>query len=84
MTENTAPDQDHPRSIPEKEWITTAELEADSGISSSTWNKRRLTGDGPPFAKIGKSVRYHRPTARAWIAARQRRSTSDNPDNVAA
>lgn len=76
MIDNIAPEQDA-RALPEKEWITTAEWAAESNISESSWNKRRLTGNGPPFAKIGKSVRYHRPTARAWIAERQRRSTSD-------
>lgn len=62
---------------PTKEWVTTAELAAITGISASSWNKRRLTGDTPPFIKVGKSVRYHLPTSKAWMAERERRSTSD-------
>jgi len=60
-----------------KEYVTTYELADLTGISASTWNKRRLTGDSPLFVKVGKSVRYHVPTAKAWLAERARRSTSD-------
>jgi hypothetical protein len=28
------------------------------GLSSSTLEKKRLTGDGPVFCKCGRSVRY--------------------------
>ena len=48
-----------------------------TGISASTWNKRRLTGDTPPFAKIGKSVRYHVPAVKEWMGNHQCRSISD-------
>ena len=61
-----------------KEYVDTKNLEALTGISASTWSKRRLTGDTPPFVKVGKSVRYHVPTVREWMAGRQRRSTSEN------
>jgi hypothetical protein len=47
-------------------------------LSESYLNKARVTGAGPPYAKFGKSVRYHLPSALAWAAARTRRSTSDN------
>jgi predicted DNA-binding transcriptional regulator AlpA len=60
------------------EYVTVKGLAAITGISASTWNKRRLTGDTPPFTKVGKSVRYHVPTIREWLAARQRRSTSES------
>jgi predicted DNA-binding transcriptional regulator AlpA len=60
------------------EYVDTRKLAEITGISASTWNKRRLTGDTPPFTKIGKSVRYHVPTVRAWLANLQRRSTSDS------
>ncbi len=59
------------------EYIDTKDLETLTGISASTWRKRRLTGDTPPFLKVGKSVRYHVPTVREWMAGRQRRSTSE-------
>jgi len=41
-------------------------------------NKRRVFGDGPPFLKIGRSVRYRPSDLDAWAATRLRKSTSDN------
>jgi predicted DNA-binding transcriptional regulator AlpA len=66
------------------EYVDTRKLAEITGISASTWNKRRLTGDTPPFMKVGKSVRYHVPTVRAWLAERVRRSTSESTASVAA
>jgi predicted DNA-binding transcriptional regulator AlpA len=59
------------------EYVDVRTLAAMTGISISTWNKRRLSGETPPYTKVGKSVRYHLPTVQLWLAARQRRSTSD-------
>jgi len=40
----------------------------------------RLTGDGPPFVKVGpRAIAYRKADLDAWIAARVRRSTSDKP-----
>ena len=61
------------------EYVDTRKLAEITGISASTWNKRRLTGDTPPFTKIGKSVRYRISTVKAWMTERERRSTSENP-----
>jgi len=46
-------------------------------VSASFLNKKRLTGDGPPFAKFGKAVRYEVAALLDWAAAQTRRSTSD-------
>ncbi len=70
--------------MPPKEYVNVRELAEVTGVSASTWNKRRLTGDTPPFVKVGTSVRYHLVTANAWLAARQRRSTSDETSQQAA
>lgn len=59
------------------ELITTPELERRTGVNASTWAKRRLTGDSPPFLKIGRCVRYRWPDVEAWLAARTRTSTSE-------
>jgi predicted DNA-binding transcriptional regulator AlpA len=67
-----------------KKYVNVRELEQITGVSASTWNKRRLTGDTPPFLKIGSSVRYHLPTVKDWMAGRVRRSTSEAPAPVAA
>jgi hypothetical protein len=39
------------------EYVDTDTLAEINGVSSSTWKKRRLTGDTPPFIKVGRSVR---------------------------
>lgn len=48
------------------------------GIAKSTLNKSRLTGDGPPFVKVGsRSVVYRKADLDKFLEARLRRSTSD-------
>jgi len=47
------------------------------GLSTSWLAKLRLTGEGPPFLKLGRQVRYWRADLDAWLSARLRRSTSD-------
>lgn len=57
--------------------LDTPETTADwMGISPSTLAKSRVRGDGPPFIKIGHSVRYDRADVKAWLASRKRSSTS--------
>ena len=46
-------------------------------LSSSTLNKRRTTGGGPPFVKLGRSVRYRLADVTAWLESRVRASTSE-------
>jgi predicted DNA-binding transcriptional regulator AlpA len=61
--------------------LSDFDLEAITGRARSTWQKARLTGDGPPFVKIGRLVRYRNSDVREWLAARPtRRSTSDQGD----
>ena len=49
-------------------------------LAESTLTKMRLTGDGPPFVKVGlRAVAYRKADLDAWIAARVRHSTSDKP-----
>ena len=47
------------------------------GISASFLAKRRLTGDGPQYAKIGRRVMYAKSALEAFLAARLRQSTSE-------
>ncbi len=60
-----------------KEFVDSRELERVTSVAKSTWDKRRVTGDTPPYVKIGRSVRYHLPTAVEWLKNHSRRSTSD-------
>jgi predicted DNA-binding transcriptional regulator AlpA len=66
----------------EREFVDTRELARITGISKSTWDKRRLTGDTPPYIKVGRSVRYHLRTATGWLEKQSRFSTSDTPDRA--
>jgi hypothetical protein len=51
------------------------------GWSESTMEKKRLTGDGPPFIKLSDSGRvvYDTRDLDAWLAARRVTSTADRP-----
>jgi hypothetical protein len=49
------------------------------GVSISFLNKLRTTGGGPPYSKLGRAVRYLDSKLDAWIAAQERRSTSEQP-----
>jgi helix-turn-helix protein len=48
------------------------------GVSVSYLNKARMSGDGPPYVKFGRNVRYSIPEVLAWAEARARTSTSDS------
>ncbi len=47
------------------------------GRAVKTLQNQRVTGDGIPFVKLGRSVRYRLSDVMAWEAARVRTSTSD-------
>ena len=47
------------------------------GLSSSTLAKMRLSGDGPPYAKLGRRVVYRPEDIDAWIASNRFSSTSE-------
>jgi predicted DNA-binding transcriptional regulator AlpA len=47
------------------------------GVSTSCLAKKRMTGDGPRFVKIGRSVRYPEGALRDYIKSRMRGSTSE-------
>jgi predicted DNA-binding transcriptional regulator AlpA len=62
-------------SITEPLW-GTKDLARFTGGAESTWEKKRLTGDGPPYLKIGRHVRYRPSDVEAWLAKQVRQSTS--------
>ncbi|MGH7593910.1 MAG: type IV secretion system DNA-binding domain-containing protein [Gemmatimonadales bacterium] len=47
------------------------------GLGRQALAKMRLTGDSPPFFKVGRRVLYDRDELDAWLSTRKRRSTSD-------
>ncbi|GAB5509536.1 MAG: hypothetical protein Rhims3KO_09370 [Hyphomicrobiales bacterium] len=46
-------------------------------LSPSTLAKMRLSGNGPPYSKLGRRVVYRPEDIDAWIASRRFRSTSE-------
>ena len=48
-----------------------------SGLSVSTLNKLRLSGDGPRYIKAGRRVLYDMRDVEAWLAKRKRNHTSE-------
>lgn len=42
-----------------------------------TLQKWRVTGDGPPFVRVGRLVRYRQADVEAWINSRRVSSTSE-------
>ena len=56
--------------------LTPQEAAAYRRASPSTLTKERCAGGGPPFVKMGRSVRYRRSDLDNWIAANVRSSTS--------
>jgi len=47
------------------------------GLSKSTLDKYRLTGEGPIFLKIGRSIAYDTQDLDTWLKSKRRTSTSD-------
>ena len=45
-------------------------------LSSSWLAKARMRGDGPPYIKLGRSIRYSEIALLLWMRAHQRLSTS--------
>lgn len=65
---------DDPRKSP---FLTTHQAAEYIGLKRRTLEKMRVTGDGPPYRKHGRYVRYRIDELEAWSKSRARRSTSD-------
>ena len=57
--------------------LTTTEAAAYVGLSHRTLERYRVTGQGPPYLKVGRRVLYRRADLDAWLENKVRRSTSD-------
>lgn len=64
--------------------LTTDEVAAFFKISASWLAKSRRRGEGPPFVKIGRSVRYSKDAVLDWVLAHtkgnRRRETKKKGD----
>jgi predicted DNA-binding transcriptional regulator AlpA len=57
-------------------YITAADASASLGMTENALAKMRLSGEGPPFVKIGRRVRYCQSDLQVWLAARRYSSTA--------
>src|SRR6516162_2970328 len=48
-----------------------------AGYAPSTFEKMRLTGEGPPYRKVGRLVIYDLDEVDSWLDSGLRQSTSD-------
>ena len=55
----------------------TPEAAAYCSLSKSTFDKLRLTGGGPTYFKIGRTVAYDIQDLDQWLDGKRRLSTSD-------
>jgi excisionase family DNA binding protein len=46
-------------------------------VSLSWLAKARMNGDGPPYIRVGRSIRYSDAALLQWLKSRQRLSTSE-------
>jgi len=47
-------------------------------ISQRTLERQRVSGDGPPFVKLGRCVRYRLSDLAGYVESRVRTSTSES------
>ena len=59
------------------EYLNVAEAAKLGKLGISTLNKKRITGGGPYFLKIGRRVFYPLDNFEAWLRSHRRTSTSD-------
>lgn len=61
----------------ENRLVDTAAGASHLGLAKSTLEKMRVRGDGPPFVKLGRAVRYRLIDLDGWAAAHIVGSTSE-------
>ena len=60
------------------EWMRPPQAAAYLKTSVSTLAKKRLTGAGVPYTKLGRNVLYGKRDCDEYLASRRRTSTSDS------
>ena len=67
---------DHLKREPTLQYLTEKQLAERLGCSTYRLYELRLNGGGPPFIRLGRSVRYATPGVLAWEADLPVKSTS--------
>ena len=69
---------------PRTDTLDTRQTSDRFGLAPGTLANWRLAGKGPPYLKIGRTVRYRVSDLIDWMEANTRSSTSDpGPDEIA-
>lgn len=63
--------------MPPMKYLSTEETAEHMRVSQSWLAKSRLSGEGPPFIKAGRTVLYDLDDLDAWLSSKKRVSTSD-------
>ena len=58
--------------MPNNVLLTPKDAAALLKVSVSWLAKARMRGDGPPYIKIGRSIRYSQAALEQWMKSRQR------------
>lgn len=59
--------------IDDNEWLLPDEVARIVRTSERTLRRWRAEGTGPPFAKLGRVIRYRRVSLEAWLRAKERK-----------
>jgi len=65
------------RALPSERLLTPKDAADYLRLSASWLAKGRMRGDGPPYVKLGRSIRYREADLVHWMKARLRLSTSE-------
>jgi hypothetical protein len=65
--------RDHPIASP---WLDTARAAPYCGYGVGTFERYRITGEGPVYSRVGRRVLYHVDDLDEWMRLGRRRSTS--------
>lgn len=68
---------DSQRDLAKKDHLNNQEAAQYLGLKAATLNKWRVYGEGPPFIKVGRLVRYRRSDLDAYLSGRRVQSTSE-------
>jgi excisionase family DNA binding protein len=79
MTSQASPIGGFPQkvAVPAIAFLTPEEAAKLLKVSLSWLAKARMRGDGPPYIRVGRSIRYSETALLQWTKSRQRLSTSE-------
>ncbi|WDI31849.1 helix-turn-helix domain-containing protein [Hyphococcus flavus] len=69
--------RNHQSDLTKKDRLNNEEAAKYLGLKAATLNKWRVYGEGPPFIKVGRLVRYRRVDLDAYLSGRLVQSTSE-------